>query len=400
MAPTTTSPTSAGWARREPTARALRRFRGFALVKLPALRGRKRAAFTLIELIVVVSIIVILMSLIAPMILRAYRNGRLTRIAGDLQAVSQGLELYKGDFGDYPRIPLWPAVGLPAVTPAPVPGEPIPNTGAAILGKALMGLGAGDGLIANGNPDSADPPVGQNIAYPKGTLAKNNNNNPNDPANPPRFWVALKDLPPEAPDFTNSKKWAYFNPLDGADGPGFRTQKTIDLNGDGIPDTGGGKVHGPYLQPDVIKVSGTYLLDHERNPIVYFPTRPGKHDLTRQASNEAQPYVDRFPLSPNGPPAQPYINVLNNFEAFRHETSDADDLVRTRIRVMLGDHNANGYIDSQFGTETPIDKPYVLWSAGLDEKFGPRNPRTAANQTSYETNRDLAQDCDDVTNIK
>src|SRR2546429_9873415 len=82
----------------------------------------RKAGFTIIELLVVIGIIVLLIALTTPVIFKAWRSGQRTKLASDFATISMGLEEYKKDHGDYPR-----------VDPAK------PNTGFAVLGKALVG---------------------------------------------------------------------------------------------------------------------------------------------------------------------------------------------------------------------------------------------------------------------
>src|SRR4051812_10953586 len=77
-------------------------------------------AFTLIEMLVTIAIIVLLAGLLLPMLYKTYRSASRTRLAADLNSIGVALDAYKSDFGDYPRVP---AAG----------------TGFATLGKALVG---------------------------------------------------------------------------------------------------------------------------------------------------------------------------------------------------------------------------------------------------------------------
>jgi type II secretory pathway pseudopilin PulG len=65
--------------------------------------SQRRRAFTLIQLLVVIGIIVVLIGLGLPAILKAYNTGLRTRTEADLQTIAQALEHYRTDFGDYPR---------------------------------------------------------------------------------------------------------------------------------------------------------------------------------------------------------------------------------------------------------------------------------------------------------
>jgi prepilin-type N-terminal cleavage/methylation domain-containing protein len=68
------------------------------------LRPRRRRAFTLVELLVVVGIIVVLLAILLPMLANVRKKATRTRIAMDLQNLSQALESYRGDFKDYPPV--------------------------------------------------------------------------------------------------------------------------------------------------------------------------------------------------------------------------------------------------------------------------------------------------------
>jgi prepilin-type N-terminal cleavage/methylation domain-containing protein len=70
-----------------------------------SLPDRLHRGFTLTELLVAIGIIVVLAAVLVPMALRASRQAAITRLAADLQTVAAGLDAYRGDFGDYPRLP-------------------------------------------------------------------------------------------------------------------------------------------------------------------------------------------------------------------------------------------------------------------------------------------------------
>jgi len=76
--------------------RCICRYRQHALAK-------HRNAFTLVEVLVVIGIIVLLIGFLLPAMLRARRTGVRTAIQADFQTILLALEAYKYDFGDYPR---------------------------------------------------------------------------------------------------------------------------------------------------------------------------------------------------------------------------------------------------------------------------------------------------------
>ena len=63
----------------------------------------RRKAFTMLEMLVVVGIIVLLAAILLPTLSRAMRDAQRARQAADLHAIETALEAYKSDFGDYPR---------------------------------------------------------------------------------------------------------------------------------------------------------------------------------------------------------------------------------------------------------------------------------------------------------
>lgn len=72
--------------------------------------GRRRAGFTLVELLVVIGVIVILMTISVPMIGKGLGNANRTRCATNLQQLSQAVSLYaqhnqRNMRGYYPPIP-------------------------------------------------------------------------------------------------------------------------------------------------------------------------------------------------------------------------------------------------------------------------------------------------------
>jgi general secretion pathway protein G len=66
----------------------------------PFLKGRE--GFTLIEIMVVVFILGLLVTLVAPKIIGRSDEARRTKAAADIKAIEQALHLYKLDNGSYP----------------------------------------------------------------------------------------------------------------------------------------------------------------------------------------------------------------------------------------------------------------------------------------------------------
>lgn len=341
-----------------------------------ALSPARHRAFTLVEIIVVMGIIVLLVSILLPLVMRSYRQAGRIRAQADLQTVTTGLEAYKLDFGDIPR-----------------PGNDLysKNHGAALLGKALLGTyGDGKNGVAD---DPTDPPTYQTMAaYSPGDAFRNSAGT--------YFYVTLVPIPEGAGiSETDTSCFAQFDPRDGADGPGFRKRAG-----------GAGPVSPPYLQAGKIASRGTYLLDHYGNPIYYFPASVKKRDLTLSASSKHQPYVDFLDYPPSGViEPRPTYSADDNIEAFfrrggdgKRLASETDTIALNRMRIMLGDFNANGYIDATTGTETPVTASYLLWTAGPDGLIGltgvdiPNAP-TAQDADNF---RLLVPKSDDIVNFR
>ncbi len=330
-------------------------------------------------MLVVIGIVIVLVGILMPSLNKAWKSAIRASVSNDLQAIATALEAYRQDFGDYPRVATDPGVvgvypkvvDLPSspgatVTPGAVLPRPNPMLGTQVLCFALMG------------PAAATDPY--------------------------------------SPGATDRRI------QDGADGPGFRGRA-------------GGKIYPAYLPVERFKMGdptfdfGPFpqpqyalefsILDRWNLPILYFP------------ASLARPNVS---VTPTPPTCAPYVDSkLANPTITTSETSryDGDDNLRwftdgprdtnasgtiyinypvptsnvpkalARLRAMLGDrHGAtagsavDGIIQSD---ETPVDLPFLLWSAGPDERFGPFTFSASGVLTAADLN--YLRDCDDITNF-
>ena len=87
-----------------PTYGGAPRARGFTLVELPVVSKWKRAAFTLVELLVVIGIIALLIAILMPGLAGARRQAMSMKCAANLRTVGQAMQNYANEFkGRVPR---------------------------------------------------------------------------------------------------------------------------------------------------------------------------------------------------------------------------------------------------------------------------------------------------------
>jgi prepilin-type N-terminal cleavage/methylation domain-containing protein len=335
-------------------------------------------AFTLVEMLVSISIIVLLAGLLLVAVTRIYKQGSKARATADLASIATALDAYKQDFGSYPPVDTT-------------------NTGAAVLAKALIGP----------SPKPVDTGSANLGQFKVGSVT------------PRRVYISLTDnnsgAPPVSPLATSD--WAQIDFLDGADGappdyrePGFRVgPKTLDKfladgvtpGQDGIPETVSGEVRRPYLQPDkfITRPDSGMLLDSQGNPILYFPAATAKPDISK---------VNNY-VSDAG---RPLFDANDNVRFFVQAPEATTNNAVERIQVILGDFGANGAIDKQSGMEqeqaAADSQAYLLWSAGGDGIFGPNNGPgapapmvfTPSTLDDWKKNKTAAEKCDDVTNFR
>jgi len=372
----------------------------------PTSAKARTAAFTLVELLMVVGIILLIIGILIPAVTRALAIAKRTRTAADLSSIATALEQYHSDYGGQ----------FPTLQGA--------NSGAATLGKALMALGPSadpaPAFNANDSYYQFDRVTQASVTY----QCKQNN-----PANPTSqaptnasFWDAVTDVAPVynagttyqpgsvvsdglatpktyvslvastgQPLVTSppSNYWAEFYTSDGA-GPGqYRVRR-------------GAAIKNAYLQPERFKVNGTDIVDGNGRPFLFFPARPGLTNITQSlgtapdnaGDSSTAPrgtYFDQRTVGDNANPKwQPKFDANASLAVFPGSTN-AERL--RYARVMLGDiHDPaqptvavapNGAIDA--GDTAVAGSDFILWAAGEDGLFGPVNLTT----------KDISA-CDDV----
>lgn len=156
----------------------------------PAPRGAisARAAFTLLELLVVIALIAILAGLVIGVGRRASEMGKVARTKAELAALSTALETYKLSLGDYPR------TGDGAQLVQALLGRKGP-TGQDIAGRSLLEFARF--TFANSADPAANPaampvdPWGQPYVYAYRTITPWNNSS-----------YVLYSAGPDASDFS------------------------------------------------------------------------------------------------------------------------------------------------------------------------------------------------------
>lgn len=329
-------------------------------------------------MLVVIGIIVLIIGFALPMTLKAWRQGDRARTAADLNTIGIALDAFKNDFGEYPRVET-------------------PGTGFAVLGKSLVGpLDSTTSTFTNPSIAVGTPAKAGTVYY---TGAWNPNAPPNfgvvqyvallDTENPPPGVGTWSDSTNGGPTFT-----------DGADGPGFRIRT-------------GGAIKQPYLQPGKFKMQGLALLDHNGNPILYFPKSPVAVNINIRNGANPGHYVS----ARTNPPVQGAINAptMFNFDdnVYLATATSSDPTSANRalakMQAILGMRDpgslasgsaANGILASSESAAT--EAPYLLWSAGPDQLFGPVDDVLDASGTAKDrfTIDRLVQKCDDVTNFR
>ena len=366
---------------------------------MPAQCSRLRSrtslrAFTLVELLVVIGIIVILVGLLFGGLALARRSGGAIRQAADLQAIATGLEQYKADHGFYPPVEFRSAsdpdssrhpfviVSLDKNASPRIESRPSQTNGSIVLTQALFGL-----------------------AYS---------------TDRPGFVPATSGSPGTMPY------------IDGHDGPGFRTRTLSGLSP---------RTYGPYLQVDRFRIDNIILgssqfpvvVDANGKPILYIPATRGSGGILtnpnsfvgRQPANAStdRPFYQLEPAiiqgdfrtgtQPDGMRADQPDGLGKILRRAADETIGTVDFYATtitRVRRMLGERkqltDGSLRLPADGGTDVDIfpgGRPkYLLWAAGPDGKFFPDQVDPPSSPTAEQLRRfyEAYEKCDDVTNFR
>lgn len=310
---------------------------------------RRRAGFTLAELLVVIGIMAVLMGLLLPALTGVSRHAERLKAAADLQAIVIALDAYKRDQGDYPRV-AYSSDYTDADWAQPASERPNPPSGAQILCQALMSPGPATETGASGN--------------------------------------------------TRSK-------ADGFDGPGFKVRTGGKMWPAYLPNERF-KIGDPddptaRLEKSVLRFC---ILDGNGKPILYFPASRGKTNIS-----EPEGYVgsDYGPGAGKTASERAMFDADDNLIWFGHPPAGAQETPQARmsdranalkrIRLMLGEKSAtlDGGINAAAGESPAFSGDYILWAAGPDQRFGPYQELTGPTGKLDEAD---AAKCDDVTNFR
>lgn len=324
----------------------------------------KRRGFTLVELLVVIGIILVIAGIALPALIKAYSHSEKSKGRADLNTIAVCLEAYKQDYGDYPRLPT-----------DPVTGNPVANTGAAILCKALVGPG---------NAITAAPVwSGSPTVYNPGDMVVDSG----------VTYLCIVTIPTTggsayAPT-SNTTYWVRFDDIDGLDGPGWRPRQ-------------GAKVQAAYLQMERFKLRDMAICNRDNQIILYYPANPGSPRIDKvPGSNTVAPdplggwyggYVGPTPAA--GKPL-PLYNSNDNLAL----------MPLNSLRALLGDYGLDGAIDNAVGVENPVATQvrFVLITPGPDGTYGPSSPALqtgAPTAAKWSNNKASVAGCDDIVNFE
>ena len=235
-------------------------------------KGFTPKGFTLVELLVVIGIIAILAGLLLPAVNKMRRSAQITGQQADFVTISNALEQYRADFGDYPRnvvLPRWntnATAGPPTLAPefltlatallGPGPAITEPVNGIVELGDGNDGLGfrcqSGQAIPGTVALTATPPTFTADPAYSNQATGFGGNPNP--------ATLILYPVPAASPPLP----YQVTTGITGASVASLGPPVTLNLTLTTSPNTSynrcliyvpGGKVWGPYISADTFKVA-------------------------------------------------------------------------------------------------------------------------------------------------
>lgn len=306
-------------------------------------RASGRRGFTLVELLVVMGIILVLISILLPAVNRAHLQAVRHRMTADLAIISQALDAYRNDFGDYPRTGM--GISLNSSSPTTY------VTGAAVLCWALVAPGPAiqDGAGMMNGSVAASPDYGA-----------------------PGFRPRISG---------QGKVYGPYIPLDRFRIGNIQTGSTPPTNNSVTP------VPSGQAPDDTTCV----LADRYGNIILYFPGNSNVSPISNTSSGGTPPgLVGSWTIGNTSPP-----NSITNYGVYNYQDNSTQVIaggltyppyISATINVgqstltpklmayRLGHTSATTAMPNgpAVAGEVPVVVPYLLWSAGPDGQFGPQ----------------------------
>ena len=283
-------------------------------LKLPAVTPSRRRGFTLIEVLIVVGIIVLLATIALPALSKVWAASKRTQMAADLSVISQALEAYRTEFGDYPRRRTTDVTGASLLCWALVAPGPASGTSNG-SGTTVPGDGAdGPGFRLRGTTGAVKGPFLQTDHFTLGVLPTGNQQGMTS--------TPVQVIPPQAQN--------------------------------GTPDP-------------IFDDRNTVIADRYFHPILYFPANKGVDPHGTTVANGT--YLNNGTSGPDPHSLFNYADSFNDIFPKGYGIDTTPNKLTPRVMAFrLGNNDGTGYLAP---TENPIvTGPFMLWSPGPDGLYG------------------------------